>query len=363
MNLGDDIVIRILSERYPFAKFIFFARKKYRKAFKYKNIKIASSVIEIRNKVEKILERSKKKSRKSLTALCDLIVYIIDKKIIDKKYPAKIKIVGSVFSEPVDWDPKLKNVNFYSFNSPMYVLGANFGPYRSEKFKEAYREAFEKCEWVSFRDKYSYDLFSDLKNVRYAPDIVFSGNFKAYEQKDVVAVSVINCDFEDRRQSEYTEKYEKMIAEIASYFASMGKKVIVMSFCEYEGDEKTVKRVCGMIDEKYADLVVPYYYRGDIDEAVRIISESSFVVATRLHAMILGLYFGKKIYPVVYNEKVIHTIEDIGYKGRYLSFSDLDGFDIGDVKYNYDNEFKIDLETIKRESENHFKALDELFGK
>ena len=35
---------------------------------------------------------------------------------------------------------------------------------------------FKICTDICFRDKYSYNLFKDIENVRYAPDYAFSYN-------------------------------------------------------------------------------------------------------------------------------------------------------------------------------------------
>lgn len=55
-----------------------------------------------------------------------------------------------------------------------YVLGSNFGPYNNKEYYNYYKNVFEKANDVCFSDKNSYEKFKDLKNVRWAPDIVFT---------------------------------------------------------------------------------------------------------------------------------------------------------------------------------------------
>ena len=43
------------------------------------------------------------------------------------------------------------------------------------------KSSLNLCDDVCFRDLYSYELFKDLSQVRYAPDIVFQMNVDEYK--------------------------------------------------------------------------------------------------------------------------------------------------------------------------------------
>ena len=50
--------------------------------------------------------------------------------------------------------------------------------------KKIDEELFAKYDGVTFRDQFSYNLFSCLKNVRWAPDIVFNYPVKRGKYKE-----------------------------------------------------------------------------------------------------------------------------------------------------------------------------------
>src|SRR5699024_4217930 len=105
-----------------------------------------------------------------------------------------------------------------------------------------------------------------------------------------------------------------------------------------------------------------YKYRGDIDEAIQIISSSRYMIATRFHAMILGWLHHKPTLPIAYSEKMTNVMNDVGYKGMYIDFTNLDDLQFDKV---YDD-LKTNAVNISKQIENsekHFKKLDEFLEK
>ena len=56
---------------------------------------------------------------------------------------------------------------FEKKEKPVFILGANFGPYITQDFFDKYFFLFSKCHDICFRDSYSKELFKNLDNVRY----------------------------------------------------------------------------------------------------------------------------------------------------------------------------------------------------
>lgn len=282
INLGDDLFFSILFKRYPDVKFVFSGPKEYKKIFKhYDNVIVIPPysfkdiIIEAVNKIV-------------LKSDFDLVSYISD---------CEVLITGSGFRQQT----KSETAKFNAYRNKEFILGANFGPYFEKKFFDSWYNYFLDCKDVSFRDKKSFELFNISGNIRYAPDIVFGVEkyYSDYEfnpcryleeaefdNKDYAIISVISFARITKNADEAREYYDG-IKRIALFLIDKGLKILFFSFCKYEGDLSAIEEI--LQDKRIAENASFYSYEGDVDEALNIISKSGIVVATRFHAMILGL--------------------------------------------------------------------------
>lgn len=344
MNLGDDLFLKILLDRYPEVIFCAIAEKKYREILENKNLKIISNNFI----VKKIIGFFRK------IKYSNNIIEII----LNSFFCAIVNIGGSIFMEGQNHYLNFKDYKKQKNN--WFILGCNFGPYKNEIFYKKYYEHFSKCIDVCFREKYSYNLFRNLPNIRYAKDIVFSLKGKNYMEEDYILISVIKPSIR-KDLFEKDEEYFETIKNIVIDFIKLRKKVKLMSFCKNEGDEEAIEKIFDLIPNSYKGEVSKYFYRGNIDEALSIIGKSKIVVATRFHAMILGFIFEKIVYPIVYSKKMSNVLEDINFKQNFSTFNNLEDISTERILENK----KIDkntLEDIKRDSEKHFEKLDLFFN-
>ena len=110
-------------------------------------------------------------------------------------------------------------------------------------------EFFEKAEDVCFRDKYSYNLFSDIKAVRYAPDIIFTldtKNLEKVQNTKRAIFSIISC--RDKVNVKYEEEYKNAIIDMTKKLIDDGYKITYMSFCKNENDELAIEEILEKID-------------------------------------------------------------------------------------------------------------------
>lgn len=356
LNLGDDLFIKILCNRYPNVKFYIFTIYQYSKSFnKIQNLTcycVDRFYIRWINNIFKNLRISKDIFKKYITLKVDSSVYI----------------GGSIFMQLNDkWEYMINNdMKMKINNKPHFILGSNFGPYKNEKFFERYKEFFKECRDVCFRDKYSYELFKDLNNVRYASDIVFQGNkiYKPTTKSNNIVISVIKPSIRDRFK-DYDEKYYDKISEVIEYFVKRGLNVILMSFCKFEGDEEAVEKIYNRIKSEDKLKVDKYFYRGDIKESLKIIGESRYVIATRFHAMILGLVYNKPVYPIIYSEKMTNVLNDINFNGNIMELQLIEELKVECVNESLkslEDEIR-DIRIQIKDSEKHFKILDKCLSK
>jgi len=269
-----------------------------------------------------------------------------------------VHIGGSIFMQAELWTEHFKNAEtIRNKNKPYYLLGANFGPYTDEDYYEEHKRIFKDYTDICFREKYSYDLFEDLDNVRLAPDIIFQLDPPElhHEPEDYIVISVIKPSAKglDGFDNLY---YEKM-KELAIYFIEKGYAIHFMSFCEHEGDQQAIEEIQSLISPAYRDSIQALFYKTNMEEVLSVLAHSSFVVASRFHAMILGWVFNKPVFPVAYSKKMINVIEDAQFKGLYTDFATLEQLQPAQVFESLNNHY-MNITQQAKQAERHFEQLD-----
>lgn len=346
-NLGDDLFVKVIAERYQ-NRFLISRQnpltpKPERNPFKsLDNVRIKESAFEF-----------------FATRIFDRIFG--KKTIIPLRARSKTKLMvyigGSIFMEGSSiqrWKKEL--ASYKQLDMPYYILGSNFGPYVSSSFKQIVYEIAERSADVCFRDRESFDAFSNLPNIRHASDIVLTldtTGIAARSNPKHVVISVINSA--DRFSPEISDYYEKTIVKLVKYFHSAGFSSTLMSFCRHEGDEEAIERIIPLITKDQIN-VDKYFYRGNIDEALNILGSSSIVVASRFHAMILGLLLEKRVLPLAYSNKTNNFLNDIQFEGMILDIRDLKSFDVESI--NLEDLKSQDMSPFIQLAESQFSVLD-----
>lgn len=351
-NLGDDLLIRILCERYPKTRFVICADSSYKKRYAdLKNLRVFSPDDKLVRYTDRILKRIKH---------CDNGMW----KLLLKSSCAAVHIGGSVFVQHQDdftpayhLDCQLRNLS-----RRLYVVGANFGPYTDENYYHLYKRLLSSYEGVCFRDKYSKKLFKDLPNVRYAPDVVF--NYRQTEKtatKKQVLFSVVYLDNRGGKYSisQYAEEYYNLMAGMAEQCIERDYTVKFVSFCRMQEDEKAVRIIIDRMDEKYKKAVSTFFYDMDEKECVSQFFESELVVGTRFHSIILGWLAEKRVLPVVYDRKTLHTLEDLGVED-YILLEDLEKIHAEEAVENLTGRDVMDVKELKNKAGLQFADLDRL---
>lgn len=336
-NIGDDIFIKIVLERYPNVKFMLYGDNNY---FKQENIiyKKRNIITRIINKCLEMVSNKHINYETFLSYSCDITVIL----------------GGSMFIEN-------KQKPFQYLNrKKLYILGINFGPYQTKEYYEYCYKLFSQAKDVCFRDFKSYEQFDNLKNTRYTVDMVLLSNIeKEINAKDEnkVLFSIIKC--ENKFSNEISEKYYNFINQLIKKFKAKGYKIGFISFCEAEGDLDAINKI--KLEEDYDDIDV-YAYNGDINEALEYISHSKIIVGSRFHANILGILLNKKIIPISYSDKTINELNDVGFSQTIFDIRKINEWNINDINNDYLN-FKLPTTYKEHELDFYFKELDkELSG-
>ena len=343
VNLGDDLFIRKITARYSHVKF-----------YMYSTAANAQIYSDIKNLA--VIDKDSKKFKMMQRLRPSLVANYLDK--LKKQCDAVIYIGGSIFMEYPTWENIVAWWEFQSGQYPFYVIGANFGPYQTEEYKNKMGTQFAKLKDICFRDKYSYELFSNNKNSRLAPDILFSLAKKIIkDKKREIIIAPIECESREDI-CDKKEEYLRHLAKAADKYASMGYAVNIVPFCVDEGDERVAIDLSEMIKSEVR--IISYNGKNHL-EILNLFESAEVVLASRFHAAVIGLSYGCRILPIVYSNKTVNMLEDIGYLGNICDIRK-------EETYKYildDNEaVAVSEELIKElsiKSEEHFRLLDKLF--
>ncbi len=219
------------------------------------------------------------------------------------------------------------------------------------------------AEDVCFRDKYSYELFSTIPQVRYATDLVFNldtSQIQLTNRKRVV-FSIIDCN--EKMNQKYTKAYEQKMIEMTKFALSQGYEVCYMSFCRIEKDEEAIERIIGQCDEQLRKQIQTYYYRGNIQEALQILADCQAIVGARFHSNILGLLFQKTIIPVIYSDKTKKVLEDISFQGKMVDIENISDLQMEKIWNKENLNYQLDITDIKENAKKQFEGLDKILKK
>lgn len=314
VNLGDDLFFKILFERYPNTRFIMTANDIYKKMFKQHNNVI---VFSNSSSIMKLIKGISSFFHIPQSGLMYLYIFL--------RYRINLFLVvgGSLFMEGnsnmgshIMGLSKIQKMFFRKLK--IAILGANFGPYKTDKFKNDTEKVLSLVDDVCFRDLYSYNQFSHLPNIRWGNDIVLHiNNLKKEKKEKVVCVNIRSVDKWPTLKP-YKEQYIKKTIQLINHFQKMNYKVKLISFCESYGDDQITNFLYNeLTDKSYVDV---YYYKGNIQEATNIISSAEFMIATRFHAIILSLVYKVKVLPISYSIKTENMLKTYGHWNNAYGF-------------------------------------------
>lgn len=336
-NLGDDLFVHTITKRYPKAKLYIWSDKTNQAVFRcLPNLKVLDQ--------ESSFVRFLKKLRPSLLARY--------RAWLEKRCDAVVYIGGSIFMEYDNWEQILSWWEYEAQNRPFYVLGANFGPYHSEGYRQKLADIFADMQDVCFRDTYSAKLFSQVATVRQASDILFAYPMPQVAVKEKqIFVSVIDCASRDDSHglNALDQRYVKGMAELVKGYLEQGYNPVLCSFCKHEGDELGVQKILDAVADSRIQTL--YYDGTNADAIVKAMAESELVIGTRFHATILALAAGRPVLPIIYSDKTLHVLQDLGFDGVMYDIRKEGAWTAVEGSITH-------LSSTKSDAQRHFEKLD-----
>jgi len=343
-NLGDDLFIKVLSERYrnKFTVIDYVSNPSFRELsnvhaitnrFLLYMFRLLDILFKTRNSILLFFSRSH-----------DLLIYV----------------GGSIFIEGSERSVWSKELTFYErLKIPYYIIGSNIGPYRTKGFLSIIREIFSNAKDVCLRDSTSHSLVEDISNVRLSTDAVFAMDVERYknDSEKIITFSIVN--YRERFDKETADTYEKILVNLTCKYMDDGYKVVYMSFCNFEGDKIAIKYLLSSMSVEMSSRIDVFYYDGNIDEALALLARSEIIMAGRFHAVILGLLFEKTVLPMAYSNKTINLLKDIDFHGPVLDIRKADKFRLSTLEQMQHNNIS---EQIKLATQ-QFSELDKVLSR
>ena len=350
-NLGDDLFVHTITRRYPDVQFYMWSGRENRKTFQaLPNLKVVDRDSALVHALDWLRPSFVSRYRAWLEKRCDAVVYI----------------GGSIFMEYENWEQTLTWWEYEAKNRPFFVMGANFGPYKTEGYRNKLAEIFRDVKDICFRDRYSYEKFHEVPTVRCAPDILFSFPMpKAPVVEKQLFVSPIDCASRGEGEnslSAYSEYYISTLSGLLKRYLSDGYRLVLASFCKAEGDDHAIAQLLSAMSVRQADprVRILSYDGTNVDEMTGAIAESEYVIATRFHAAILALAAGRPVFPIVYSDKTIHVLEDMGFHGKFADLRNMKPISYADSRANLDVPQIMDTGSLAKKAQGHFAKLDDL---
>jgi colanic acid/amylovoran biosynthesis protein len=353
-NLGDDLFVKIICERYKNIRFIMAGPKAFKQYFEHiQNLKYISDDTFLRMVICKLNNFKRQVLNKG-------IIYreIQVKNKLANQHDITVLIGGSLFTETPTRLVELEMEAKWYEQRPL-LIGCNFGPYTNENFYLKFKEKFGKARHICFRDQYSYELFKELGHVSYAPDVVF--NLKhSTENQGYYVISVM--DFKNagfKKWEDYAEDYLKKIAELVNIYMKNNTKVVLISFCERLGDTAAIQGIIAMTGEN-KNLEVCEYAKQGMAKALTLMANCEGIIASRFHALVLGIVFKKRVYPVMYSIKMENLLSDLGIENRHYYIDCFVQKDCESIQSDFLDMSNLNVELISKKADKQFTALDKL---
>lgn len=341
-NVGDDLFLQVLFDRYQNINwYLLTSNRQYIDIFKnYPHVNIINSYREF-GSINMFISWSKMTNHFN-------------------KYDAFVMIGGSIFMQNKEWKKTFKTRDkliklLHKHNIPSFIIGANFGPYKDNYFKDLYENHFLKYEGICFRDLYSYDIFSHLPNVKVAYDAVLTLETKKVKKGDFcIGISPISL-YNRQDLQPFAKQYYLKCRQIIEYYIEKDYDIKLFSFCEYEGDLDSIHELLQQISEKYKKKIKVVNYTGQLDTFLNEFQSCFAIIGTRFHSLILAMKFNQPFLPIIYSDKTTYSLQSIGVENLGYHISEIDLLNIS----NIEDEFNvIDCDRLYEEASKQFYYLD-----
>ena len=362
-NFGDDLFVELFSKYFSEHKIYRLGNPFYVPRNRNKNVKVSlwSYVFTVLGKIQSLSKNNK--WTRYFDSLSNKVL-----EFAKKGKDANVLIGGSIFQEhktdsimqEIDFSVREGRCEFeldsnIQANKNTFIIGANLGPVYSKHYFDNTKARFKYYAHITLRDYASYNAVKECGNVQYAPDITFMYKPRKNVIKDTLVISIMNIENQTSNPI-IINAYYRLLEESAKEFLEMGQRVRVLSFCKREGDDIAALKLSQNVSGY--DQFDTYSYDGDSSKLMEYFERASMVIATRFHSMIMAFVHDVPVFPIMYNCKMEHYLQDIEFNGKYATLENLDIFDVTSIKECYENGKNYNCDSHKKYAYLQFSALE-----
>lgn len=362
-NLGDDLFVKIFAESFSDCRILLLVNPKCIPKNLGNNVRIHPYSF-----AALFLQKAMDIAEKHRFTRCTGFLSCIQTRCLGwltSQYDAFVRIGGSIFMQHT---PECSEIEFASDAEPdftfqdrdsgsgnAFVIGANLGPVYTGDYWQKIREEFQQYRHICLRDYASYCQMRELPNVGYAPDVLFLQPMPNTEPRgENVVISVMDIQ-QYTADTDIIRSYYDLMDQSMDRFIQSGIPVTLVSFCQWQGDERAIETLLERSSNR--ERISVCRYRGEPTDILKVLAEASYIIGSRFHSIILGISFGKPVFPIVYSCKTAHYLSDLSFSGRFAELKDLPNTSVEDVLFNYQNRIITNCEAHRQYADNQFRGF------
>lgn len=264
--------------------------------------------------------------------------------------------------------------NHFKWSILAKLVGAKFiflsvgaGPLNTWLGKRFIEKSLSMAQYRSFRDEFSKDLALKIGvkgDLLVYPDQAFGiraqGNLaetRKNEKEIIVGVAPIAyCDprhWNEQKQEAYLVYLEK-ITSFVHWLAENNHKVVLFH-TQVHGDDRTIDEILtklpGSSKKLIGDTITVHPVQW-FPDALKAISKTDIVVASRFHAVIFSYVLNRPVIAVSYDPKINNAMASVG-QGHFAL--DIDRFTVEELQQKFDN---LKKHIPENTSQLHEKAME-----
>lgn len=219
-----------------------------------------------------------------------------------------------------------------SSGAPLIFFTQTLGPFRRPEYRRAFTNIFEQASGIFLRDQRSCDhllqLGIDAQKITLGKDAAFvisAPNRPAPERPLSIAISVRTLKFFNDESRALGASYISAVSAMVNLLVrKYGAEVTFLSTCqgipEYWTDDSRLAEEIknGLPDDVKPRVVVDSSFRQPM-EIIDAFQQHHLVIATRMHAAILGLVAGTPVLGIAYEFKLEELFSQLGLEQALLS--------------------------------------------
>ena len=198
------------------------------------------------------------------------------------------------------------------------LIGIGYGPLNGIASRLLANSIVRMSNLITARDSKSFEEMKGLNPRTFiTDDLVFALPVQIEEKKDdspfSVAISLV-----------YYHTYDfglllDVLGRLTSAYPAVSIHFVPFLENRNISDLAVHEALAGMTRERFPHMSTHIHAGVNPDSKVQIIANSDLVMASRLHALVLATLHRKRIYPIIYHEKVEKFMRRIDFSGEYIN--------------------------------------------